>query len=303
MQPSFISALVFVSTVDALQEYSHEFLLDPITAGNLYHCLQKLLVNKRWHEERIQGMMSGKMSKMRRRGSRYRTDWHNVHAVCVDHRACIILYSYNVGQRLRQAQNETSISTSRLPQTQRPESSTNDTSSEIAIRSSPDDIAHLNTSRSPCPHFQNVEAHSSALELDLTCNPYPQTCSIPSPLAQTIIPLTVFAALYANGDIQGISCATTYSSRTPMPKPHIPLPLHPTELQMMIVHPRWIDRLPFPRMRDSLIKLIGVVDEEELCKDLFTMPSWAIEPGYASWDPRAWKMEREWEMKWGWLMI
>ncbi|KAH6872843.1 hypothetical protein BKA58DRAFT_382851 [Alternaria rosae] len=206
-------------------------------------------------------------------------------------------------QRLRHAQLETSISTSRLPQTQRPESSANVASSEIAFGSSPNAIARLSTSRSPCPHFKNVEAPSSTLELDLTCNPYPQTCSIPSPLAQTITPFTVFAALYANGEIQGISCATTYSSRTPMPKPHIPLPLHPTELQMMIVHPRWIDRLPFPRMRDSLIRLIGVVDEEELCKDFFTMPSFTIEVGYESWNPRAWKMEREWEMKWGWLMM
>jgi hypothetical protein len=40
----------------------------------------------------------------------------------------------------------------------------------------------------------------------------------------------------------------------------------------MNVHPRWYDRLPFPRMRDSLIKLVGVIDEEELLRDLFTMP-------------------------------
>jgi hypothetical protein len=108
----------------------------------------------------------------------------------------------------------------------------------------------------------------------------------------------------------------------------------------MNVHPRWYDRLPFPRMRDSLIKLVGVVDEEELLRDLFTMPvsvdlfcyrwggwegrgvvsrmsgvctdllqSWTIETegrrGWesASWDPRAWRMEAEWEVKWGWLMV
>jgi hypothetical protein len=69
-----------------------------------------------------------------------------------------------------------------------------------------------------------------------------------------------------------------------------------------------MDRLPFPRMRDSLIKLIGAIDEEDLLRDLFTMPSWRIEPSVrgrgmeAAWDPRAWKMEREWAVKWGWLM-
>jgi hypothetical protein len=56
-------------------------------------------------------------------------------------------------------------------------------------------------------------------------------------------------------------------------------------------------------MRDSLIRLRGVVDEEELLKDLFTMPSFRIDGGGEAWDPRAWKMESEWEGKWGWLMI
>lgn len=72
---------------------------------------------------------------------------------------------------------------------------------------------------------------------------------------------------------------------------------------MMIVHPRWIDRLPFPKMRDRLIELRGVVDEEEILGDLFTMPSWRIEEGGESWEPSAWKMEEGWAAKWGWLMI
>lgn len=70
----------------------------------------------------------------------------------------------------------------------------------------------------------------------------------------------------------------------------------------MIVHPRWIDRLPFPRLRDTLIKLRGVIDEEEILKDIFVMPSWTIMTGRACWDPRAWVMEKEWADKWGWLM-
>lgn len=55
-------------------------------------------------------------------------------------------------------------------------------------------------------------------------------------------------------------------------------------------------------MRDSLIKLQGVLDEEEIVRDIFTMPSWTIIAGRASWDPKAWKIEKEWAKKWGWLM-
>ena len=155
------------------------------------------------------------------------------------------------------------------------------------------------------------DSQSDSMDLDLSNNIYfdlwmqstMQAYRKFSPLAQPNHPFTVFSALYINGELQGIPCATTYSARTPSPTPSIPLPLHPTEMQLMIVHPRWIDRLPFPRMRDSLIKLRGVVDEEEILKDIFTMPSWTITPGQACWDPRAWKMEKEWAGKWGWLMV
>ncbi|KAH7064013.1 hypothetical protein BKA63DRAFT_525658 [Paraphoma chrysanthemicola] len=129
-----------------------------------------------------------------------------------------------------------------------------------------------------------------------------------SPISQPAPPLSVFSALYLNGSILGLTCAVCISSRSPHPSPNHPPSLHPTELQLQVVHPRWFDRLPFPRMRDTLIRLIGAIDEEELVRDLFTMPSWRIETGErrdgtdAAWDPRAWKMEKEWEVKWGWLM-
>ncbi|KAF2824294.1 hypothetical protein CC86DRAFT_457102 [Ophiobolus disseminans] len=129
---------------------------------------------------------------------------------------------------------------------------------------------------------------------------------LPSPMPRISTPLSVFAALYLNGTILGLSCSICVSSRSPWPSPSHPVSLHPTELQLRIVHPRWFDRLPFPRMRDSLIRMQGVFDEEELLKDLFTMPSWTIEAGGrgegASWEPGAWRMEEGWRRKWGWLM-
>jgi hypothetical protein len=133
---------------------------------------------------------------------------------------------------------------------------------------------------------------------------------LPSPLNQLAPALTVFSALYLNGNLLGLSCSICVTSRSPFPSPSHPLPLHPTELQLTVAHPRWFDRFPFPRWRDSLIRLLGVIDEEELLKDLFTQPSWTIETGgsraggweSAAWDPKAWTMEESFRVKWGWLM-
>jgi len=157
----------------------------------------------------------------------------------------------------------------------------------------------------------DIDIDFTALPM-LAVNSQPQqhTLPLPSPTNSPAPPLTVFSALYINGSILGLSCSICVTSRSPFPLPSHPLPLHPTELQMQVAHPRWYDRLPFPRMRDSLIKLQGVVNEEELLQDFFTMPSFVIETGEkrgagwesASWDPRAWKMEEVWRVKWGWLM-
>lgn len=154
--------------------------------------------------------------------------------------------------------------------------------------------------------FPNLLPVSSSLSSPQVYQP-----SIPSLYSQPSRPLNVLSALYMNGLILGLTCSSGSSSRSPMPSPHHPLPLHPTQTQMHTVHPQWYDRLPFPRMRDSLIRLMGVVDEEDLIKDLYLMPSWRIEVGDGDgadwerrcWDPRFWVMEEGWRDKWGWLMV
>jgi hypothetical protein len=69
------------------------------------------------------------------------------------------------------------------------------------------------------------------------------------------------------------------------------------------VHFQWIDRLPFPKLRDSLIRLQGVVDLDEFLNDIFVAPSFSIRKGAESWDPRGWSMEGAWAKKWGWLFF
>ncbi len=70
---------------------------------------------------------------------------------------------------------------------------------------------------------------------------------------------------------------------------------------MSILHSQFIDRFPFPRLRDNMICLIGHIDEEDFLGDLFNLTSFTMTPGRAPWDPGAWKMGKEFGMKWGYL--
>ena len=113
--------------------------------------------------------------------------------------------------------------------------------------------------------------------------------------------LSVLTALYINGQILGLSCYTATAARSSPVSLDVPLTLHPTPTQLLTVHFSGIDRFPFPKFRDNVINMSGIVDEEELTGDLFTMPSFSITPGAPSWDPRAWKIEKFFADKWGFL--
>ncbi|KAF2684507.1 hypothetical protein K458DRAFT_418083 [Lentithecium fluviatile CBS 122367] len=124
-----------------------------------------------------------------------------------------------------------------------------------------------------------------------------------SPANQPHYPLTFYGALYINGQMLGIPCSTVVPAKSNPVGPEIPLALHPTELQLITIHPRWIDRFPFPKMRNSLISLSGVIDDEEFVRDLALMPSFEIVPGRMPWDPRAWKILKPFAEKWGYLFF
>jgi hypothetical protein len=112
---------------------------------------------------------------------------------------------------------------------------------------------------------------------------------------------SAYAALYSNGVMLGLACSVTFAWQSNPVGPDVPEPLHPTSLQLTTVHPQWIDRFPFPRMRDNMITLLSIINEEEFLADLFCLTSFTLEPGTASWDPRGWKIGKEFSEKWGYL--
>ncbi|KIW31947.1 uncharacterized protein PV07_03533 [Cladophialophora immunda] len=125
--------------------------------------------------------------------------------------------------------------------------------------------------------------------------------SKPDTFVTTSISASIYGALYQNGAMMGIACSVVVPSKSSPVGPDIPESLRPTALQLTTIHPSWIDRFPFPKMRDNMITLMGIIDEEEFLADLFCLTSFTLNPGAASWDPTAWKIGKDFSAKWGYL--
>ena len=112
---------------------------------------------------------------------------------------------------------------------------------------------------------------------------------------------TVFTALFKNGRVLGLPCGTQICWKSPPRGLDIPAPLQSTPLQMTTLHTSWIDRFPFPHLRDNFIRLNGVINEEDFLQTLFETHSFTIVPGTMSWDPNGWIIGKEFGEKWGYL--
>ncbi|KIX07881.1 uncharacterized protein Z518_02535 [Rhinocladiella mackenziei CBS 650.93] len=113
--------------------------------------------------------------------------------------------------------------------------------------------------------------------------------------------MTAIEALWVNGSILGIPCSDAgFDKSSPQPST-IPHTLCPTPLQLAVPHYIWIDRWPFPRMRDNMIILSSVIDAKELFYDFFTMQSFIVKKEEDPWNPEAWEISHEFNTKWGYL--
>ncbi|TVY52814.1 hypothetical protein LCER1_G004412 [Lachnellula cervina] len=109
---------------------------------------------------------------------------------------------------------------------------------------------------------------------------------------------TLFSALFHNGVILGLACSTSCISMSLPTAVHVPESLRPTPLQVRRVHFQWIDRFPFPRMRDSMIEHCDSYSAEDFLGDIFSVSTFHIKPGYMSWDPEGWNVQEDFREKW-----
>ncbi|KAK4940270.1 hypothetical protein LTR10_019590 [Elasticomyces elasticus] len=106
--------------------------------------------------------------------------------------------------------------------------------------------------------------------------------------------------------MQGTTCPDAGDQvKSPVEFLALPDPLRPSPLQLAVAHPRWIDRFPFPRFRDNMILLIGLVDLDQFIGDMFGMASLILRPETqrATWDPAAWIIGNNFASKWGYLFL
>lgn len=109
-------------------------------------------------------------------------------------------------------------------------------------------------------------------------------------------------ALGICGDLLGIVCGRVEVARSTKPSFEIPEALQPTPLQLTVPHYSWIDRWPFPRLRDNLILSMTSIDMSEFFGDLFEMDTFALRQGAAQpWDTSQWMIYPEFAKKWGFL--
>ncbi|KAF2877481.1 hypothetical protein BDV95DRAFT_590061 [Massariosphaeria phaeospora] len=253
------------------------------------------------------------MERMARKTDPSQDDWHNVQDSKKRKQIQDRLAQRARRKRLREAKNN-SKHDAQLAETQAPDDAQPDDESQVAtlgpafhlvsqerLELSTLDLDGAGASLSSA--LSSVEFAPFVAETEPFWKTQYLQAIAPRLPVQTHFPLTIYGALYINGQILGIGCSTVVPARSTPCTPDIPPSLHPTQLQLLTIHARWIDRLPFPKMRDSLINLSGIIDEEEILQDIALIPSFTFVPGHAPWDPRAWKWEKPFADKWGYLLF
>ncbi|KAM5345956.1 hypothetical protein ACJ41O_011817 [Fusarium nematophilum] len=94
------------------------------------------------------------------------------------------------------------------------------------------------------------------------------------------------------------------------PRPYpCPDALRPTALQTAVRHHPWIDLIPFPHLRDNVLRMLeaGVLDQKALGVDVLDVQGNGCNAASLivwgdAWDPRGWEASVPFLRKWGMLL-
>ncbi|KAF4150977.1 hypothetical protein CNMCM6069_004802 [Aspergillus lentulus] len=158
-------------------------------------------------------------------------------------------------------------------------------------------------------------------------------CNAWSPAADLrlgVTRLNVLRALHTNLEVLGYrpsdiedDAQSTFTVERPSRHPDrdiieakLPSALRPTVIQRTIPHHPWLDLIPFPCMRDTLILAQDFIDDEQLCQDMSGRGSPLVQQSNLDagigetgilvwkdpWDPSGWEVTKVFIQRWGWTL-
>ncbi|KAJ5595028.1 uncharacterized protein N7459_001236 [Penicillium hispanicum] len=116
-----------------------------------------------------------------------------------------------------------------------------------------------------------------------------------------LTPTATVTAYISNASLLQLSCSSPSDRRIFHPRHlSVPPPLAPTALQKSIPHPSFIDILPFPGLRNRLLRSLHAIDlavlSQDLVQDAFQV--W----GRVTWDGSGWEVSEAFARRW-WFLI
>jgi len=111
---------------------------------------------------------------------------------------------------------------------------------------------------------------------------------------------TAAAAFCCIARLLSLACHQESGFNIMAPLGTIPASISPTEQQQVIPHKPYIDMLPWPSLRDRLLKSTGAINENEFIADMTSseLRVWGTTP----WDPMSWEVSDGFANKWWFLM-
>jgi hypothetical protein len=110
--------------------------------------------------------------------------------------------------------------------------------------------------------------------------------------------MTVWTAFNHIATMLDLSC-THGSGFSIRALPHtLPPTMIPTSTQQLVPHQPYVDMLPWPSLRDRVLKSLAAINEIELIMDMESLKIWGSTP----WDSMGWEVPPEFAKKW-WFLI
>jgi hypothetical protein len=112
--------------------------------------------------------------------------------------------------------------------------------------------------------------------------------------------MTAYGALGVIAQVLELDCQLRPGFHIQASIDKLPSHIAPTQLQTRVPHRPYLDMLPWPSLRDRLLRSISAINEEEFMTDMRngSFKVWGSVP----WDPMGWEVGEDFARRW-WFLI